>query len=111
MDIQQTPEEAFQAAIQILGLENTPQEFQEEYVAEFGDMVIQSIIYRVLPDMDEAQQNALESLLEESDNEEGIAKIFAYLEQHVPNFNTVVIEETKRITDAIKEAEQQEGII
>lgn len=107
---QPTPEQTFQEAVTLLGLQGAPQEFQEEYIAEFGDVVIQSMIYRVLPDMNDEQQNVLNELLENSDSEEGIAEIFAYLEQNVENFNTIVHEETKRIVDALKEAEaQQEG--
>lgn len=106
MDTQNVnPEQAFADAIKVLGLEDTPQEFQEEYIAEFGDMVIQSVIHRVLPDMNDEQKNVLEALLEKSDTEEGIAEIFAYLEQNVDNFNTIVTEETTRIVEVIREAE------
>lgn len=102
------PEQAFADAIKALGIEGAPQEFQEEYIAEFGDMVIKSIIVRVLPDMNEEQQNMLNELLEKSDSEEGIAEIFAYFEQNIDDFQTVVTEETARVIQLINEAEKEQ---
>lgn len=102
MDEQQTFFEIFNQAIEALDITDLPQEFQEEYVTQFGDMVVDAVITRSLPLLDEDQQREVESLLS-SESPETFEEVFGFLETNVHDFTTITKEEVSRLLQAVQE--------
>jgi hypothetical protein len=94
------------AAFAQLDLSDMPEEFQEEYLVIFGDMVVQAVLQQTIPLLDDASQNHIDVLLEQEDDN-NLEEVFNLLEKNVPNFSTIVAEEASRIQKEIADQEKK----
>ncbi len=77
--------------IKDLGLENLPQKEQEEALLNVGRIIFQSILIRVMEELDEAGKNEFEKILTEKPNDE--EAVLNFLQSKLPNLNEIVNDE------------------
>ena len=98
-------EEAYNALIQDLGLENLDEATQENYINRFQSMVFDATVTRAVGEhLNEEQQAKMASLLGEEPTEESIAQALDYLDAHVPNLAQISKEETERIANTLQQS-------
>ena len=74
--------------IKDLGLENLSEKEQEESLLSIGRIIFQSVLIRVMEELDEAGKNEFEKILTEKPNDE--ETILSFLQAKIPNFNEII---------------------
>lgn len=82
--------------IKTLGIDTLPVEEQKEAMEKMGAIVYQEVMLRVLDIMTEEDKDAFEKLIEGNPDPEAM---FTYLSEKVPNIETIVSEEAKKLRD------------
>ena len=99
-------EELTKTAIDYFDLEDASSESQEEFFAELGEIIFDSIMNKAWTELDTKKSEELNSLLEESnDNPKDEKKreaIFNYLDKHLVNLQGFVKNEVEEIQKTYK---------
>ncbi|MEK7553288.1 MAG: DUF5663 domain-containing protein [Patescibacteria group bacterium] len=74
--------------IKDLGLENLSEKEQEESLLSIGRIIFQSVLIRVMEELDEAGKDEFEKILTEKPNDE--EAILGFLQAKISNFNEIV---------------------
>jgi len=82
--------------IQALNIENLPETEREDIILRVGTLIYQNVLMRVLETMPDKDQDAFEKML---DNNAQPEEIFAFLKNHVQNFEKIVEEEAIKFKD------------
>lgn len=89
-------------------LNDVSKEEQEEFIVEFGDVIMKTVFRKAWFTLDSNKRETLTLLLEESEqdpeNEEKYKNILAYLDEHVPNIGDIVKKEVEKIQKAYLES-------
>ena len=92
-----------------LGLDTLPKGEQDELNADIGEVVFAGVMRRVWDVLDLHQQDALMSLLRQSEqdpnNEERRNALTTFLDTQVPDFGSYVQDELNALTQAHREAQ------
>lgn len=80
--------------IKDLGIDNLPQKEQEESLLGIGRIIFQSVLIRVMEELDEAGKDEFEKILSEKPNDE--EAILNFLHSKLPNLDEVVNEEVAK---------------
>jgi len=84
------PQDFLQAdLIAELGLEDLPQEKKNDLILRIGELIQQSIILRVLDELNEKDKEEFDKVLAEDNSE----KTLAFLQSKLPNLEEIVKEE------------------
>lgn len=78
-----------------LGIADLPEELQEEFISDIGELIMNAVLVRTSEQMDEAQLEGLVAIT--NDENKGPEDVFNYLRQHVVNAEEIIIEEGNRI--------------
>lgn len=84
--------------IPLLGLEAMSDDEARETLAEIHDVIMQAILFRVLPKLIAGEQEELNRLVESKADGE---TIFAFLKEHVPDIDNIVEEEARKTRERI----------
>lgn len=95
----QTPDTT--TLLETLDIASLPPDEQEALLVEIQELITQGVMARVVAGMNDETRNAFEVLLA-GDADEGA--ITAFLEQQVPNMDTVVAETVAELQDDILSA-------
>ena len=71
-----------------MGLENLSEKEQEESLLSIGRIIFQSVLIRVMEELDEAGKDEFEKILTEKPNDE--EAILGFLQAKISNFNEIV---------------------
>jgi len=82
-----------------LGIDQLPQEKQEEVLAAMTEVLLKRIILRVLQGLSEAQRGEFEQLCAAGDQE----KVNQFLAKNVPNYEAVIKEEIGQFKNEMQE--------
>lgn len=92
--------------IKELGLDVLPEEDQESALLTVGRIIFQSVLVRVIEQLNEKQKTDFEKLLGTNPDDE--EAIYGFLQKEIPNLNDLVTEEVVKFkADA---AEMMKGI-
>lgn len=80
--------------IKELGLDLLPEEEQEAALLTVGRIIFQSVLIRVLEQLNEKEKTEFEKLLKQSPDDE--EAIYTFLQSKVPNLNELVGEEVAK---------------
>ena len=80
--------------IKDLGLENLPQKEQEESLLSIGRIIFQSVMIKVMEELDEAGKDEFEKILAEKPNDE--EAILNFLRSKLPNLDEIVNDEVAK---------------
>jgi hypothetical protein len=78
--------------IKELGLDKLPAEKQEEVFAQIGTIVLEGVLTRVIPTLSAQERVEFEKIIAEG-GEDNAPRVYAFLEQAVPNLDKLVNEE------------------
>lgn len=95
----QTPDTT--TLLETLDIASLPPDEQEALLVEIQELITQGVMARVVAGMNDETRNAFEALLA-GDADEGA--ITAFLEQQVPNMDTIVAETVAELQDDILSA-------
>lgn len=73
-----------------LGIDALPQERQDALLEQMGTVLMQTIVARMLPMLNEEDQKAFEAMFETSND---IDSVRVFLSQRIPEFHSIVQEE------------------
>lgn len=76
----------------LLGLEALPDDEAREALAELHDVIMQAVLFRVMPRLMAGEQ---EQLLKLAEGKEGGDVVYAFLKEHVHDIDTIVEEEAR----------------
>lgn len=76
----------------LLGLQAMPDDEAREALAELHDVIMQAVLFRVMPRLIAAEQDQLLKLAE---SKEGGEELYAFLKAHVQDIDTIVEEEAR----------------
>ncbi|MBL7058590.1 hypothetical protein ISS03_04590 [Patescibacteria group bacterium] len=80
-----------------LGLDSLPEEERQKVLERIGKLIYESVMIRVVEVLDEEDQDAFASILEEVDGDPaGGDKILKFIKSKVPNIEEIVEEEVVR---------------
>lgn len=93
-----------QKIIQDLGLDNLPENQQEEVILNIAKIIFQAVLIRIIENLNKEEKDEFEkSLIEKSDDEQAMLD---FLQLKIPNLNEIINEEIiklkKEITNFIK---------
>lgn len=77
--------------IKDLGIDNLPQKEQEETLLSIGRIIFQSVLIRVMEELDDKGKDEFEKILTENPNDE--EAILNFLRSKLPNLDEIVNEE------------------
>ena len=80
--------------IQDLGLGKLSEKKQEEALLSIGRIIFQSVIIRVMNELDKAGKDEFEKILTEKPNDE--EAIMSFLQSQLPNLNEIVNDEVAK---------------
>ncbi|MDP3014995.1 MAG: DUF5663 domain-containing protein [bacterium] len=80
--------------IKDLGLDKLSEKEQEESLLSIGRIIFQSVLIRVMEELDEAGKDEFEKILEEKPNDE--EAILNFLRSKLPNLDEIVDEEVAK---------------
>lgn len=80
--------------IKDLGLENLSEKEQEETLLSIGRIIFQSVIIKVIEELDEAGKDEFEKILAEKPNDE--EAILNFLRSKLPNLDEIVNDEVSK---------------
>lgn len=80
--------------IKDLGIDTLPEKEQEEMLLSIGKIIFQSVLIRVMDELDEKGKDEFEKLLEEKANDE--EAILNFLRLKIPNLDEIVNEEVAK---------------
>lgn len=80
--------------IKDLGLDTLPEKKQEEALLSIGRIIFQSVLIRVMDELDDKGKDEFEKVLTEKPNDE--EAIFGFLKKNVANLNKIVNEEVRK---------------
>ena len=80
------------AIINAFNLTTLTKEEQNKMIAQIGDLIFQSVLVRVIPDMSNEKQDELQKMLDADATPDAI---LGYLTREVPNFAEIVTEEAQ----------------
>lgn len=74
-----------------LGLDKLPEKEQEEAFLSIGRIIFQSVLIKIMEELDEKGKNEFEKILSEKPNDEEV--ILNFLRSKLPNLDEIVNEE------------------
>ena len=80
--------------IKDLELDTLPEKEQEEALLSIGRIIFQSVIIRVMNELDKAGKDEFEKILTEKPNDE--EAIMSFLQSQLPNLNEIVNDEVAK---------------
>jgi hypothetical protein len=109
MNESNTPnEQAYQDIINDLGIQDLPEEIQNELVDRFGSLVFKAVINEALLKLDEQQREEVANLM--TDDEDSAEKVLAYLADTVNDFDAIAKTQAENIKARMKEIEATKTI-
>jgi hypothetical protein len=93
--------------IEMFSLEDLAPEKAEEMVNRLGKLVFQSVLVRVLPTLSEEQLSEYERIV---DSNEDALRLFAFLQESVPDFDDIVLEEADVLRTELSDEFKQFGL-
>ncbi len=82
---------------QELGINNLPQVKQDEIITKIGELIFQGIMIQVVEGLSENDQDEFSDLLDEiQEKPDSGEKLMNFLQERVPNLNTIVKNEVNR---------------
>lgn len=98
----QTNQQTNKSLLEELGLNNLPNEEKEALTQDMTETILQRVFNRVLPQLSEADNQALDKLADNKDTEAAEEEVIEYLSTKVPNFEQVAQEETQKYIQEVK---------
>lgn len=78
--------------VELFNIDKLPEDKQEEMVKQIGTLIFQSVLIRILPNLEEAELAEYERLIEGGASQEALLDFFF---DKVPNFLEIVTEESE----------------
>lgn len=88
-----------------LGIEELPEEAQDEIVSKLGEIILKSVTVTIFEKLSDDARKEFEVLTTTGDPE----RIRAFLEQSVPDMETLMADELQRTLVAFREGDQLVG--
>lgn len=82
-----TNKEAQEKVLKTLGIENAPQEKQEEILTKIGEVALKETLLATLERLDEDQKKTYDELLEKNANPD---EVEAFLKEAIPDYEEMV---------------------
>lgn len=83
--------------IKELGLDTLPEKEQEQALLDIGRIIFQSVLIRVMEELDDKGKDEFEKILTEKPNDE--EAILGFLQLKLPNLNDIVQEEVAKFKE------------
>lgn len=80
--------------IKNLGLDSLPEKEQEEALQSIGRIIFQSVLIRVMEELDDKGKDEFEKILSEKPNDE--SAILGFLQTKIPNLDEIVNNEVSK---------------
>jgi len=96
--------------IQFFDIAHLPQEEQNDFLEDVGELVMQKVLYKTWDKLTNGQKDELTALLEVGGDEEGNDKqnaVFEYLDQNVPDIHEIVQKELFEIENTFCECRDE----
>ena len=85
-------------AVKELGIEDLPQDMQDSLLASIGENIMRGVAIAALEKLSPEDQELFGTIAEEGDER----KTLEFLSSKIPDFNTFVAEETKKVIMEVK---------
>lgn len=117
-DETQNYEQLFDRFLDAFDFEDMPEDERADFFMEIGDVLVEGVLTEAALALPEEHQDELDRLMAEADiaaaPDETIEvqqRLFAFLEEHVPEFTTIVATQGAELIESYKATKEEYGVL